>query len=122
MNNYLKKEQVRSSLKVGKAVEQWLGHFSEGNDTVLKWLRIYREKEEYNVMYIECYDQGNEDFIDVYDFTIIDPDEPYGAITSFSSIDQAIEFSKNEYGSLDDRFVTNGLIQQEYLKYLKQKS
>lgn len=121
MNNYLTKEQLRAKLSLGKAVEQWLGHYESDGETILKWVRIYSEKEEYNVLYIECYDQGSVDNLDISDFTVVDPDEPYGLLDTFYTLDEAVDFSLNKYGAVIDRFVNDGMIEEEYLNYLNNK-
>ena len=121
MSNYLTQEQLKAGLNAGKGIEQWLGHYEEDGETILKWLRIYPEKDDYNVMYVECYDQGNPEFLDIYVFTVVDPDEPYGVISTFPTIEDALAFSASEYSALKDHFVGNGKIQEEYLNYLNSK-
>lgn len=122
MSNYLTQAQLESSLNVGKGIEQWLGYYKEDGKAILKWVRIYPEKRnQYTVIYVECYDQGNLEFLDIYAFTVVDPDEPYGVINTFSSTEEAIAFSITEYGALKDRFVGDGKIQKEYLAYLNNK-
>ncbi|SHE76869.1 hypothetical protein [Pedobacter caeni] len=121
MNNYLTREQLKAKLNVGKAVEQWLGHYDSDDGRVLKWLRIYSQKEEYNLLYIECYDQGGVDNLDISDFTVVDPDEPYGLLDTFNTPDEVINFSLDKYGAEIDHFVNDGMIQEEYLNYLINK-
>jgi len=120
MNDYLTKEQLKAKLGLGKAVEQWLGHYESDGETILKWVRIYLEKEEFNVLYIECYDQGSIDNLDISDFTVVDPDEPYGLLDTFYSLDEAIDFSINKYDAAIDKFLNNGMI-KEYFSYLNSK-
>jgi hypothetical protein len=50
----------------------------------------YWERKEWNIqrsLYIESFDDGNKDFIDLYEFSTIDPDEPYGVIITFDSVE-----------------------------------
>ncbi|TDQ12031.1 hypothetical protein [Pedobacter metabolipauper] len=116
-------EQLKANLSLGKTVEQWLGYKDENSYTILKWISIEKEHHgEYSVAYIESFDEGNEDFIDIYEFSTLDPDEPLGIISTFSNIDEAIDFSLNEYGASVDKFVSGGMIQEEYLIYLNSKS
>jgi len=56
MSYYLTKEQLKASLNVGKSVEQWLGTYEEYEDVIIKWVRVYSDKEGFHVIYIECYD------------------------------------------------------------------
>lgn len=57
----------------------------------------------------------------MYEFTIVDPDEPYGVINTFSSIDEAINFCVGEYRASEQKFEVGGMIQKKYLSYLKSK-
>jgi len=122
MNNYLTKEQLKAKLSLGKSIEQWLGHYESEGETILKWVNIYSDKEGYHVVYIECYDQGSVDNLDISDFTGLDPDEPYGLTDTFYTLDEAVGFSLDKYSAEMDKFVNNGMIQDEYLKYLNNKS
>lgn len=122
MSKYLTEEQLKSNLNAGKGIEQWLGYYEEDDETILKWVRIYSENTSgYSVMYVECYDQGSLEFLDIYSFTVVNPDEPYGVINTFSSIDEAVAFSIEEHSALRDDFVGDGMIQDEYLNYLNNK-
>lgn len=110
-------EQLKGNLSVGKAVEQWLSHESKEDYTVLKWLRIDKEKDSnYSVSYFECFDDGDDDFTDIYEFSSLDPDEPY-VINSFNSVNEALDFAVNNYSASLERFVTDGMIQEEYVQY-----
>ncbi|WP_316766505.1 hypothetical protein [Pedobacter frigiditerrae] len=119
---YLQFEQLKNNLNIGKPVEQWIGHAIEKDYVVLKWIRIEKENDEfYGVVYTECFDEGDGDFLDIYEFSTIDPDESFGIINTFSTVDKAIEFALNEYGASINKFVNSGMIQDEYLLYLKNR-
>lgn len=89
---------------------------------MLRWISIEKEDNgNYSVAYIESFDEGNEDFIDICEFSNLDPDEPFGIVNIFATQDQAVTFSINEYGAKKDCFINAGMIQEEYLSYLKNK-
>ena len=120
---YLQNEQLRTNLSLGKTVEQWLGYKQEDDYIVLRWISIEKESnDEYSVAYIESFDEGSEDFLDIYEFSTLDPDEPFGIVTTFSTADEAISFSLDEYGAKIDMFVNVGMIQEEYRTYLNEKN
>jgi hypothetical protein len=117
---HLQIEQLKTNLSLGKTVEQWLGYKKYKDYTLLRWIRIEMEKnQEYTVAYIESFDEGNNDFIDIYEFGTLDPDEPLGVLTTFSNQSEAINFSIQEYRAKLDKFVSERMIQEEYLIYLK---
>ncbi|UOE51445.1 hypothetical protein MTO98_10185 [Mucilaginibacter sp. SMC90] len=115
---YLSSEQLKTNLSSGKPIEQWLSHQKQDDYTILKWLRIDKEKDStYSVSYMECFDEGDEDFLDIYEFAPLDPDEPF-TINSFSNINEALFFAINKYQASESRFVAAGMIQEEYKEYL----
>jgi len=119
---YLNEDQVKSRLKLGKPVEQWLGIREEVEYTVLKWLRIDKERNNtFTVAYFECFDEGNEDFTDVYEFSMLDTDEPFGLLKEFDSVNEALTFSIDTYQASFVKFVSGGMIQDDYLGYLNYK-
>lgn len=118
MIRYLTSEQLLANLRLGKAVEQWLMPRVEPDYAVLRWLRIDKEKDgQYSVTCFETFDEGDSDFADVYEFSPLDPDQPFGYISSFESAIEALNFSVSKYGALKDKFVSEGMVQEEYLRY-----
>ncbi|WP_313533375.1 hypothetical protein [Sphingobacterium athyrii] len=68
--------------------------------------------------YFESFDEGNEDFLDIYAFSLVDPDEPFGAILTFSSIADALEFAEVTYKTFSNKYISAGMIQDEYRDYI----
>ena len=123
MARYLDAMQFKTNLRLGKAVEQWLSHYDEANYTIIKWLRIDKESDEsYSLAYFESLDEGGKDCIDIYHFSLLDPDELGGVITTFTSTDDALEFAITTYKAFADKFVTGGMIQEEYRDYINSKT
>jgi len=116
---YLNKDEIQSRLRLGKSVEQWLGDFQEEDYTILKWLSINMEKDEsFSVAYFESFDEGNEDFLDIYAFSLVDPDAPFGVINAFYSIADALEFAEVTYKASPHKYTSAGMIQEEYRDYI----
>jgi hypothetical protein len=119
---YLKKEQLIDALKLGRSVEQWIGITNHPEYVIIKWLRIDQEKNKtYSVSYFEVFDDGNDDFLDIYEFEPFEPDQPYGVINNFSDFDQALSFCYKNHNASEEKFVNAGMIQEEYRKYLESK-
>lgn len=116
---YLNEDEIQSRLRLGKSVEQLLGDVQEEDYTILKWLSINMEKDKsFSVAYFESFDEGNEDFLDVYSFSLVDPDEPYGVIHTFSSVADALEFAEVTYKASPNKYTSAGMIQEEYRDYI----
>ncbi|OOQ58014.1 hypothetical protein [Mucilaginibacter pedocola] len=123
MARYLTEEQLIAHLRLDKAVEQWLGVIKEETYTIIKWLRIDKESaSQYSVAYFECFDEGEEDFVDIYEFSQLDPDEPFGVINSFDTVEDALKFDDTSYTAMIGKYVSAGSIQEEYLDYLESRS
>lgn len=119
MAKYLADDQIRARLRLGKSVEQWLGVVKVTDYTILRWLSIDKESDEsFSVAYFESFDEGNEDFLDIYAFSLVDPDEPFGVINTFSSIAEALEFAELTYKTFPNKYTAAGMIQEEYRDYI----
>lgn len=122
MAKYLTEEQLVSNLNIGKSVEQWLSFEMNDDYTVVRWIRIDKEKNGiFSLSYFETFDEGSEDFYDVYEFSPVDPDVLWGKIDSFDSVEAILKFAADEYDAQIDKYVNAGLIQNEYLNYLNNK-
>lgn len=121
MARYLLETQLAPTLQVGKAVDQWLGAKTELEYNSIEWLRIKKSKGGFAVTYFESFDEGNEEFLDLYAFTMVNFDEPYGLVEILDTINDAIDFAEKTYGAKKDRFMLDGVIQQEYLDYVLNK-
>jgi len=118
---YLTPEQSIGALTCARAVEQWLPSVFNEDYTVLRWLRIEKTKHgECAVQYITCFDDGDDDFIDISEFSPVNPDEPLMQDT-FGSADDALGFAVQTYQADLCRFVGAGMIQEEYKGYLKDR-
>lgn len=121
MKRYLTDIQLKSNLSLGFAVEQWLGHYREENYTIIRWLRIEKARDQtYAVAYFECFDEDDDNFLDIYEFSLVNPDEPYGSLSQFDNCEDALSFSENVYQASIEKYVSVGMIQEEYRDYLRQ--
>lgn len=122
MAKCLSDTQLKENLKLGKPLEQWISSQKKEDYIIIKWLRLDKEKgNTFNVAYFEVFDEGNENYLDIYEFSPLDPDYPYGIIDMFDSVESAIDFAVNSYGASLDKFVSAGIIQEEYLNYLRER-
>ncbi len=116
---YLNEDEIQCRLRLGKSVEQWLGVVQQTDYTILRWLSIDKEGDEtFSVAYFESIDEGNEDFLDIYAFSLVDPEEPFGVINTFSSITKALEFAEVTYKASPHKYTAAGMIQDEYRDYI----
>ena len=119
---YLTYPQLNSVLILGKPVEQWIGSSKQPDFEIITWIRIDREMNgSYSVSYFEVFDNGNLDFLDIYEFEPCEPDQPYGLTHSFPTSDQALLFCIEKYNASDDKYVYGGMVQEEYRLYLQNK-
>jgi hypothetical protein len=121
MFTYLSVSELVARVHLRKDVEQWLSYTQETEYAYIRWLVIGRDKNLFSVIYHESFDEGNEDVYDVYEFSVLDPeDTPYGVSHEFNSIEDAVAFAIKTYGASADKFVAAGMIQEEYAKYQRQ--
>ncbi len=119
MSFYVTKPELLARVRLGKEVAQWLGHVDEAAYTIIKWLTIGKTSSQYYVLYQESFDDGDEEFCDVVEFSAVDPDADEEA--SFDTADDAVNFAIEQYAACIDKFVAGSMIGEEYTKYLKAK-
>ncbi|WP_044002232.1 hypothetical protein [Hymenobacter swuensis] len=119
MSTYLSTPELIARVHLGKEVEQWLSYEKNKEYAFIRWLVIGREKDQFTVTYYESFDEGDEDFYDVSEFSVLDPeDTPYGITHEFDSVEKVLVFAVTTYGASADKFVAGGMIQEEYIKHL----
>ena len=116
---YLAKQELLARIHLGKTVAQWLTHVEVADYTTIKWLTIGRDNNQYYVLYQESFDEGDEEFWDIVEFSPVDPDADEEA--SFDFAEDAVKFAIKQYGASIDKFVAGGMINEEYARYLKTK-
>lgn len=122
MARHLSASEAERVLNAGRSIEQWLGARVEGADRVLKWLLLAVENDGgYSVTVFEVLDNGGPEFLDVYEFSPLDVDQPYGVTTTFKDARGALAFAIGA-GADPGRFVNAGIVQDEYADYLSSRT
>jgi hypothetical protein len=120
---HLTSEQALNNLRLGKPLEQWLGTKDDAGDVVLRWVRVRLVS---NRGYVVTLYEGIEDTNasgSIYDTLSLESDQDGAALPVdaagrefiFDSEGGAIAFVAGELGGTRDRFVNDGLVQEEYL-------
>jgi hypothetical protein len=123
VSTYLSTAELEARLHLGKGAEQWLSYVQESEYAFIRWLSIDKDRSQFTVTYFKSFDEGDEGFHDVHEFSVLDPEEaPYGVTHEFNSAVEAIAFVVETYGASADKFVASGMIQDEYAKHLRQNS
>lgn len=123
MARYLLTIQAKTYLDLGKSIAQFLSYQDEADYIILKWLTIDKGDEKaYSVTYHEVFDEEDEQNFDIGGFLALDPTElPFGVLTEFDTVDEALRFAEQAYGALAHRYVTESMIDEEYAAYLKNR-
>lgn len=118
---YLSRLELQARIHTGKEVEQWLGHADEGAYTVIKWLYLAQaDRHHYSVTYLESFDEGDDHWQNVPEFSLLDPDAEERA--AFDSVAEAVAYAVQRYGASPDRFVPGGMLTGEYARYWQHKN
>jgi len=116
---YLSESAVHQSLSAGRPLEQWLETGEESGEVVLRWLRLDREADRtYSVTLFEVFNEGGPDLLDLYEFSPVDIDSPYGRGQNFSNLDEAVAYAVNVLGADRKRFLGVGKVQDAYAEWL----
>ena len=112
---HLTESQTLAALDRGRPVEQLLPQ-SEPDVSVIEWLRLSPRSAGVALVRHRVRDAGTPGFLDVYEFPAVDPDEEHGegkVLEVFPGCAEALEASR-KYGAQADRWVTDGMVQDEY--------
>lgn len=71
------------------------------------------------VLYQESFDDGDEEFCNIVEFSLVNPDADEEI--SFDSAEDAVSFATEQHGASIDNFVAGSMIVEEYARYLETK-
>jgi hypothetical protein len=147
MTRYLIPQFIRTALNLGTGVEQFLGGFVVDDQPAIHWISLHKgaddddfddDEDEFEdedaegveddgvadedlfvLSYYDACDEGNEDWIDVYEFTALSADQ-YAPVARhrLATLEEALALAVERYGADPARFVNGGVIQDEYYDYL----
>jgi hypothetical protein len=113
---YLTAQEAESALRRGKSVEIFVGGFDIEGEKCIRWASFTASGDEVTGSLWEAFDQGSEDYIDLYTFDSPsgEYDEPVKVVAS-----KCIESAANQLGIKELKFVNGGVVEDEYISYLK---
>lgn len=113
---YLSAQEAETTLRRGKAVEIFLGGCEVQNKKCIRWASFNLSGSLVIGSLWEALDQGTEDYLDIYTF-----DSPTGDYNEAVRTVEAenVELAAKELGLNELKFVNQGVVQDEYLSYLK---
>jgi hypothetical protein len=121
MRRYLTRSECEAALNRGRQIEQFLGGYLEGCDPAIRYAVVRRENERLVATVYEHYEPSDANFFDVGEFRSVQPDsDPEDHY--FDSLDEAISFLTYDRGASPDKFVNQGMVDEEYKDYAKAKN
>lgn len=116
---YIDESRIIHLLEVPRAIEQLLPSGLGDIGAAVRVIRIEKSRSgKYAVILLELEDDGAPDFLDVYEFSAVNPDFPYGRIEYFESAYDAVSYCCDELGADRGKFIGDGMIQDEYVAQL----
>jgi hypothetical protein len=109
---HLTESQAVRALVQGRSIEQLLAT----EPGAIEWLRLSSRPTGVTLIRHRVRDVGADDFKDVNEFPPVDPEEEHGegtVLTTFTEGAEALAASI-DYGARADRWVIDGMIQDEY--------
>jgi len=111
MPRYLTPDQIESALKRGKSVEQLLERPAPDR---ISWLQLRPVTDGVELWRYDVFDDGNEEFLDVYSFTPVDEDGPENPEETHPAAATACAAAEARFSAVSGRWVNQSLIQDEY--------
>jgi hypothetical protein len=111
MPRYLTPDQIESALKRGKCVEQLLERPAPDR---LSWLELRPAEDGVELWGYDVFDDGNEEFLDVYSFTPVEDDGPESPEETYPDATTACAAAEARFSAISGRWVNQAMIQDEY--------
>jgi hypothetical protein len=112
---YLTEQQASAALQRGVAIEQMLTLALGGDPRTVTWLSASPSDAGVTLRLHHVLDDGSEKFFDVYEFRSVDEDDylgegrVVGVYPDAAALEAAVEF-----GARIDRWLNQGVLQDEY--------
>jgi hypothetical protein len=111
---HLTEQQALAALRRGAAIEQMLSEDLRSGS--FRWLDARRSDAGFELYVHETLDDGSDNFWDIYEFRSVDDDDEFGTgvIVGIYPAEALLLQSASELGARPDRWVNDGVIQDEY--------
>jgi hypothetical protein len=111
MPRYLTPDQIESALKRGKSVEQLLERPAHDQ---IAWLELRPVANGVELWRYDVFDDGSEEFLDVYSFTPVEDDGPECPEQTYPDMITACAAAEARFSAVAGRWVNQSMIQDEY--------
>jgi hypothetical protein len=121
MSRYLIEYYIRGAISRGQEVCQFLGGFVHDGQPALRYLIIRAESDGIVLSMYECEDPQDEAWHDITSFGELDGAEPGESAAEHhcATLDEALALATVEYGGRADRWVNQGVLDDEYSDYVR---
>ena len=121
---YLQGMHLDYAISAGKTVEQFLGAFERDGDQAIRYLTIRKQGERFWLHNHEVYDEGSEDYLDLYAFEYLEmPEDRFEPFpTEFNTMEDALRYASAEFGADSRRWVNKGVVQDEYSDFIRSRN
>jgi len=121
VRRYLRFSEAQFALNRGKQIEQFLGGYLADGEPAIRYAVVRPDDERIVATVYECFETPHPDFYDVEEFRNVEPDSDPEDFY-FDSLEEAVSFLTYRNGASADKFVNEGLVDEEYRDYRKAKN
>jgi hypothetical protein len=120
MARYLTEYFLHGAISRGREVGQFLGGFSHDGQPAIRYLSMRADESGVVLSLFEKYDPQDEEWCDVMSFGELDEVEQGEAAAEHhcKGIADALALAGKSYGAPPDRWVNEGMLDDEYRDYL----
>ena len=115
---HLPTPDIHSALHRGQSVEQFMGR-SPANPSYIRHIELRPSSNLVEVWVYDVEDQGNEEWLDLYDFNELEKSEADLPAATFEDVVAAIAYAHEALSANPSRWVNHGIAQSEYLDYIR---
>ena len=115
---YLSYTEIDQRLRRGRAVEAFIGGGLVEGQRTIRWIVLQYHSDRVLGELWEAQDPRDSEWLDVYSFGTPDGDDEPLILYQFDSLRDGLAELDRQFPKISERFVNQGVVQDEYADYL----
>jgi hypothetical protein len=115
---YLSDTEIDQRLRRGRSVEAFLGGGLVEGQRTIRWIVLRYDSDHVRGELWEALDPRDPEWLDVYSFGTPDEEDEPSTLYQFDSLQDGLAELDRQIPNISQRFVNQGVVQNEYAHYL----
>jgi hypothetical protein len=115
---YLTDTEIDQRLRSGRSVEAFLGGGVVEGQRTIRWIVLRYDSDRVQGELWEALDPRDPEWFDVYSFGTLNEEGEPSILYQFNSLQDGLTELDRQFPRISQRFVNQGVVQDEYAEYL----